>query len=619
MKIAIVIDKFDDCKNGASISAQRFVDEKRKNGHEVVIISTGQPKEGKFVVPEFYIPMFKNVIKKMDFCFGVPDVKTLRRAFKDVDIIHLHFPFKLQRKAYKIAKEMHKPVIAAFHIQPENMLYNIGLAKSRLLTKIIYKAMIWRFYNKFENIHCPTEFAAEQLRKHGCKADLHIISNGFLPKFHPIETERPKEWEDKFIILTVGRLAKEKNQNLIIKAIDNSEYRDKIQLIISGSGPQEAKLKKLAKALPNPPIIGYQTNEDLLKYFNMADLYVHASNIELESLSTLEAMACGLTPVISNSPYSATKCFSLHEKSTFEYDDIFSLTERIDYWIEHQEELQTVSDQYLEESKKYTLDVSVKKAENLYRKIIKVHKERLEQLNTHDHKVKVWAPLSLEIDKDYELIKFSKTFNFFSDIIVAILAGALYVINKSLYGLKIENKKILKQLRKEGAISVANHCHILDATMIDLIFWPRRVHIPSLKINFEIPIARHLLRIARAFPIPPGNMGFARMTKPIARALEHGDIVHFFPEASLWPYHRELRPFVEGAFYFAHLNDKPIIPMAVTFKDRKILPPKTIITILDPIYPADYKKDGSKARESVKKLTEACYKAINDEIEIRYK
>ena len=71
--------------------------------------------------------------------------------------------------------------------------------------------------------------------------------------------------------------------------------------------------------------------------------------------------------------------------------------------------------------------------------------------------------------------------------------------------------------------------------------------------------------------------------------LKNGDVIHFYPEASLWPYCKKIRNFKNGAFDFAVKNNVPIIPMVYKFRKpegyRKIfkIKPDVTLSILKPI------------------------------------
>ena len=50
MRILFVIDTYDTNNNGTSISAQRFAAELRQRGHEVKILTSGEPGDDRFVL-----------------------------------------------------------------------------------------------------------------------------------------------------------------------------------------------------------------------------------------------------------------------------------------------------------------------------------------------------------------------------------------------------------------------------------------------------------------------------------------------------------------------------------------------------------------------------------------
>ena len=65
---------------------------------------------------------------------------------------------------------------------------------------------------------------------------------------------------------------------------------------------------------------------------------------------------------------------------------------------------------------------------------------------------------------------------------------------------------------------------------------------------------------------------------------------HIFPEAAMWPYYNQLRPFKSGAFHFAITNNVPIIPYVLLFRKSKGFGkivrkrPKITVVICKPIY-----------------------------------
>lgn len=104
---------------------------------------------------------------------------------------------------------------------------------------------------------------------------------------------------------------------MLIEAAAKCRHAGEIQVILPGKGPLEKKYRHLAEKLPNPVVMGFYEPARLIEILHMADLYVHTSDAEIEAMSCMEAFACGLVPVIADSPRSATPQFALDERSLF--------------------------------------------------------------------------------------------------------------------------------------------------------------------------------------------------------------------------------------------------------------------------------------------------------------
>lgn len=176
--------------------------------------------------------------------------------------------------------------------------------------------------------------------------------------------------QGRFNILMVGRYAGEKRQDLLIEACAQSAHADQIQLILAGKGPLEKKYRHMAKALANPIVMDFYSPERLMEILHMSDLYVHTSDAEIEAMSCMEAFACGLVPIIADSPRSATPQFALDDRSLFPAGDTKTLARKIDYWIEHPDERMIMEQRYADHAKNYTLESSILQAEEMFRQAI---------------------------------------------------------------------------------------------------------------------------------------------------------------------------------------------------------------------------------------------------------
>jgi 1,2-diacylglycerol 3-alpha-glucosyltransferase len=369
MKIAIVIDTYGEA-NGGTITTMRLVDELKARGHEIVIVSTGHSGEaGFYEVPGFAPPGVKESVETMQFLFGRGKKSVYRKAFKDVDLVQIQFPFVMAPNAVKVARKMGIPVIGACHVQPQNIISAMG-KESALMEKILFALFNKSLYNRVNAIHCPSPFAAKMLEDHGSDAHFRVISNGIPRDYVPVEQERPEFFGDRFVLMNVGRHALEKRQQLLIEGVKLSKYKDNIQLVLCGRGELSEELVELGADLPVKPLIEYVSQEEKLLYLNTADMYLHASVVELESLSCLEAIGCGLPCLIGDSPNSAAPMFAHDENFIFEMDNARDLAARIDYWYENREQLKELKKDTLFLAERFRFDHCVDEMEAFYKDII---------------------------------------------------------------------------------------------------------------------------------------------------------------------------------------------------------------------------------------------------------
>lgn len=367
MKILLVMDQFDTANNGTTVSAQRFAQALQRRGNEVRVATAGQAGEGRYVMPALWFPApAAKLIHSQGMQLAKPDKALLRQAIAWADVVHFLMPFALSRAGLRIAEELGVPHTAAFHVQPENITYSIGLGKRRAANELLYCELRGHFYNRFSHVHCPSSFIAGELRKHGYTAQLHVISNGVDPSFCYRRSEKAPQFAGRKVLLMIGRLSAEKRQDVLIDAVARSRYSGEIQLVLAGQGPKEAALRRQGEKLPHPPIIGFYTQQELQQILSMTDLYVHASDAEIEAISCIEAFSTGVVPVIADSPLSATPQFALTPYSLFPAGSAAALAGRIDYWLARPAERQAMGLRYAQAGKAYGLDACVAQAEQMF-------------------------------------------------------------------------------------------------------------------------------------------------------------------------------------------------------------------------------------------------------------
>lgn len=381
MKVTMVCDVLGSENNGTTVAAMNLYRSLKAKGHTVKIVCPDKDKEGKedfFVVPTVNLGVFNNYVAKNGVTIAKCDEDILRKAIEGSDVVHILVPFSLGRHAIKICKELNIPMTASFHAQAENLSSHVFLKDSKLASKLIYNNFYNHFYKYIDAVHYPTEFIKNvfegSVKK---KTNAYVISNGVNKRFVKREVEKPEELKNKFVILFTGRYSKEKSHKVLIDAVKLSKYEKDIQLIFAGAGPLEEKLKEYSKKnLTNMPMFRFFGREEMVDCINYSDLYVHPAEIEIEAIACLEAIACGLVPVIANSPRCATKAFAMDEKNLFKNKDSKDLCKKIEYWIEHPEEKKSRSAEYLGFATEFDQDNCMDNMEKMLKDVIELQKNQ---------------------------------------------------------------------------------------------------------------------------------------------------------------------------------------------------------------------------------------------------
>jgi 1,2-diacylglycerol 3-alpha-glucosyltransferase len=375
LRIAFVADTVNGRIGGGVVSAHHVIERLRRD-HEIVVI--GADAEGPGKLRGFTLPFTPQ--REMDFVLALPNRKKIERLIATVDVVHLQFPFFLGRSALLAARRQRRPVVAAFHVQPENAFLNVGL-RSRWLNNWLYRLWVRGIYNRADAVVVPTIFAERKLREHGLTVQTRVISNGVSPDLGPSGASSMPRREGPFLVLMAGRLATEKRQEVLIEALRLSKHEPQIKLVIAGAGPNLKKLKHLSRGLTNPPEIGFVSRERLAVLFRAADLFVHCSEVELEGMAVLEAMSVGLPALVAQSSESAASEFALDDHFRFPAGDASSLASRLDFLFEHPEVLRSARPLYLAAARRLDFKESVHKLVDLYRSVMAMQGGAADQMS----------------------------------------------------------------------------------------------------------------------------------------------------------------------------------------------------------------------------------------------
>ncbi|MDQ1446581.1 MAG: hypothetical protein QOI20_3045 [Acidimicrobiaceae bacterium] len=150
---------------------------------------------------------------------------------------------------------------------------------------------------------CVSEDERAQGQAAGIKARFHVVPTGVDTElFQPgpaVEARRRLGLDEAPTAVCVGRLAvSQKGQDLLVAAWPEVAARvPGARLVLVGDGPDRTSLE--AAAAPLAPLVQFVgRQDDVVSWYQAADVVVQPSRYEGLSLTVLEAMACG-RPVVA--------------------------------------------------------------------------------------------------------------------------------------------------------------------------------------------------------------------------------------------------------------------------------------------------------------------------------
>ena len=214
------------------------------------------------------------------------------------DVIHVQSHFVVGRGLIREARRRGIRTIGTNHAMPENLLDHTGMPEfvNRLALKWAWRD-VETLFGSVARVTTPTRRAAEFLERNTRLRDVVVVSNGidashYRPDFSP---------RDEIRLLFVGRQDTEKKIDVVVRAFARLDPALGAHLDLAGHGDQEPVLRRLAEELGVADRVhqyGAVSDEELVRLYSRATMFVIASTAELQSIATLEALSSGL-PVVA--------------------------------------------------------------------------------------------------------------------------------------------------------------------------------------------------------------------------------------------------------------------------------------------------------------------------------
>lgn len=303
--------------NGQAVFTIHLAESLVQAGHQVTVVTPGKRLRSsretvngvrvealaalhlKFLHPALYLAVFPP-----------PRIKRMIREFKP-EIVHIQDHYPVCGIALSQARAQHIPAVGTNHFLPENILpFLTNYPRLQNFFARPMWVMMLAVFNRLNKAVTPSKVAADILRTQDIHVPVFAISNGIdTSRFRPDPEADRAGIRRKYglspdlpLLLYVGRLDHEKRLDVLVDAFSRLPRSD-VQLAIAGFGIYETALRRQvqAKGIQDRVVFtGYVPPEDLPSLYNSADLFIMPSPEELQSIASLEAIACGKPVLAAN-------------------------------------------------------------------------------------------------------------------------------------------------------------------------------------------------------------------------------------------------------------------------------------------------------------------------------
>ncbi len=384
MKIAMFTDSYLPSKDGVVTSVLETRRHLLASGHEVIIFAP-EPRDenskeedvyycrsvGFRKYPGYRIPMF-------------PTNKCEILKHLDVDVIHSQGLLFMGLRSMWAGRTLGLPVVVSFHTMVTDAAkYYADFPLPEWFTNRLLWVYLRQLLERADAVVAPTAAIRDELLSYAPDIrKIDVIPTGvdcdrFKPSIDGSRVRQKYHLDGEKVILHVGRLAREKNLELVFQGFAMMRNAsDDVRLMIVGDGPARQHYDEVVRELGIQDQViftGFVADEELPMYYAASDAFAIASKFETQGLVALEAMASGL-PVAGINYRAIAEVVRDGETGYLFEEDAFSCARAMQMALMCPNHVRTTARRRAE---KYSMNESIKKLLEIYEFSIEEKKNRL--------------------------------------------------------------------------------------------------------------------------------------------------------------------------------------------------------------------------------------------------
>ena len=379
MKIAIVCYP---TFGGSGVVATELGLELARRGHEIHFITYRQPVRLALLSPNVHYhevnvpeyPLFHYQPYELALSSKLVDMVKLHK----IDLLHVHYAIPHAYAGY-MAKQMLKdqgiiiPMVTTLHGTDITLVGNHPF----------YKTAVTFSINKSDKVTSVSQSLKDDtLRLFDIRNEIEVIPN-FIEIENKIVVNIPCKRSvmakpEERIITHISNFRKVKNIPDVVKVFYKIQQKIPAKLMMVGDGPEKAKAEKLCEKLGiTDKVIFFGNSHEINQILTLTDLFLLPSQTESFGLAALEAMACSVPIISSNS--GGLPEVNIHGVSGYlsNIGDVKEMAENALKIISDEDNLKLFKKRALEVAKHFSVERVVPLYENLYVQAVEESKKNI--------------------------------------------------------------------------------------------------------------------------------------------------------------------------------------------------------------------------------------------------
>lgn len=309
LRVGLFTEIYRPVVNGVVTSVEALAVGLQRAGHDAFCFAPKMPgassEEGPVVrIPSLPLPT------RTSYRLTLPLLsrRDLKTVVERLTVVHAHSPFVTGWMGMRFARKYGMPLVYTYHTQLEAYAHYVPFERNA--TRFAASRLTRTFANLTDAVIAPTPAMADRLRELGVTVRIETVPSGIDIELFSAgrrsESVRAKAGarNGDRLLLCVGRLAKEKNLDLLFTALARTNDAT-LRLAVAGDGPLRHDLVRRAResgAGDQIRFLGLVAHAELPDLYASADAFVMPSTTETQGIVQAEALAAGATVIAADAP-----------------------------------------------------------------------------------------------------------------------------------------------------------------------------------------------------------------------------------------------------------------------------------------------------------------------------